>query len=92
MTGQGEAAVSKCFGFDRQLDEDSLKVFLRLFSNRRLLDRLVPRLSDQELMEIVDQLTLLMRRHLSKQEYHALFLGEEDDSASLGDSLEKTVG
>ncbi len=63
-----------CFGFDRATDEGSLKLFLRLFADDRLLAALLPRLTDQELGGLVDSLTGLMRRHLSEEEYHQLFL------------------
>ncbi len=71
-------AMEICFGLDRATDERSLAAFLRLFSSDRLCDRLIPRLSDEEILELVDRLTGLMRRHLREDEYHRLFLGEAD--------------
>ncbi len=67
-----------CFGLDRATDERSLAAFLRLFSHNRLCERLIPRLSDEEILELVDRLTGLMRRHLREDEYHQLFLGDKD--------------
>ncbi len=66
-----------CFGLDRATDERSLAAFLRLFSSSRLCDQLIPRLSDEEITDLVDRLTGLMRRHLREDEYHRLFLGQE---------------
>ncbi|HEB50093.1 MAG TPA: hypothetical protein ENI89_05740 [Desulfobulbus sp.] len=79
MTGDNEPrAMEICFGLDRATDERSLAAFLRLFSSSRLCDRLIPRLSDEEILDLVDRLTGLMRRHLAEDEYHRLFLGDEE--------------
>jgi TorA maturation chaperone TorD len=65
-----------CFGLNRQTDEQSLAIFLRLFNQEQLLETLIPRLSDGEIMELVDQLSGLLRSHLREKEYHELFLGD----------------
>lgn len=65
-----------CFGFNRETDEQSLAAFLTQFADRRLTQVLIPRMNDEEIINIVNQLTCLMRNHLSKREYHRLFLGE----------------
>ncbi|MDA8163761.1 MAG: hypothetical protein M0017_01825 [Desulfobacteraceae bacterium] len=39
-----------------------------------MLTALIPRLSDSEVEAAVELLTGLLRRHLSKEEYHQLFL------------------
>ena len=62
------------FGWDRHTDEESLKVFLQKFSSDKFLAAIIPRLTDQELIAIVDHLSEVMRNHLSEQEYHRLFL------------------
>jgi hypothetical protein len=64
------------FGFDRATDEQSLSLFLQRFVDRDLLDTLLPRLQDDETIEVVDMLTKIMQKHLSEKEYHALFLKE----------------
>lgn len=65
------------FGLDRSTDEQSLVTFLRLFSQDRLLGTLAPRMREEEIHQVVDLLTGIMRNHLSDEEYHNLFLGEE---------------
>ncbi|MCL2457766.1 MAG: hypothetical protein FWF31_02755 [Desulfobulbus sp.] len=65
------------FGLNRATDEQSLIAFLRLFSADRLTQELVPRMSEEEIHQLVDLLTQIMRNHLSGGEYHRLFLGEE---------------
>jgi len=69
-----------CFGLDRKLDEQSLALFLRLFSQDNLLDALIPRLKGDEIMDLVQQLTELLHKYLAEKEYHELFLGDEDHS------------
>ena len=65
------------FGIDRPTDEQSLITFLQLFSEDRLTRELVPRMTEHEIYQVVDLLTGLMKAHLSGDEYHRLFLGEE---------------
>jgi hypothetical protein len=65
------------FGLDRATDEQSLITFLRQFSDDRLVGELVPRMTEEEIHRVVDLLTQIMRNHLSSDEYHRLFLGEE---------------
>ena len=67
-----------CFGLDRQTDERSLALFLQLFSRDELLKALIPRLNDQEIIDLVDRLTNVLRAHLRDNEYHELFLADPD--------------
>ena len=64
------------FGMNRRTDEQSLASFLKLFSDERLTSKLIPRMNENEIHQIVDLLTQIMKNHLSDEEYHALFLGE----------------
>jgi hypothetical protein len=63
-----------CFGLDRPLDEQSLIAFMEILSAPGLLHTLVPRLADEEILAVVDLFTGLMKKHLSHEEYHRLFL------------------
>jgi len=63
-----------CFGLDRPLDEQSLVAFMETLSAPGLLHALVPRLEDEEIIAVVDFFTGLMKKHLSHEEYHRLFL------------------
>jgi hypothetical protein len=65
------------FGLSREVDEASLVVYLQKFSDDRLMDVLRGRLSEEEIQRTVDWLMLLLRRHLSEDEYHRLFLRGE---------------
>ncbi len=62
------------FGLDRPTDESSLALFLERFARPELLAVLLPRLSDREIGEVLDQLSGLLRQHLQEAEYHRLFL------------------
>ncbi len=76
-TREQERPDSICFGLNRTTDEQSLSVFLKLFSSDQLLNTLLPRLSEKEIEEIIDLMTRLMHNHLKKSEYHRLFLDED---------------
>ncbi|MDH3359317.1 MAG: hypothetical protein OEL55_00460 [Desulfobulbaceae bacterium] len=69
-------AASVCFGLNRELDEQSLAVFLQRATSDDLLAVLLPRLEDKEVSAVVDFVSGLMHKHLSKQEYHQLFLND----------------
>ncbi|MEN8143076.1 MAG: hypothetical protein ABFQ82_05710 [Thermodesulfobacteriota bacterium] len=64
------------FGFDRATDEKSMSLFLQRLADPEMVDILIPRLDDGEINTILDLFTGLMKKHLSKDEYHRLFLGE----------------
>ena len=69
------------FGFSREVDEKSLIFYLQKFSDDDLITALVPRLSDAEITQLFELLSQLMRKYLTDDEYHHLFLkdGQEKD-------------
>lgn len=67
-------ASEMAFGLDRATDESSLLLFLERFARPELLATLVPRLDEQEIIAVLDQLGDLMKKHLREPEYHRLFL------------------
>lgn len=69
--------VEMCFGLNRDTDERSLAVFLQMFTADKMLDALIPRLTDDDISQTVDFLTQMMKKHLQENEYHTIFLGEE---------------
>ena len=69
-------AYSIAFGFDRATDERSFGLFLQHFVDKKLMETLLPRLQDEDILATVDFLTGIMRKHLSEKEYHSLFLAE----------------
>jgi hypothetical protein len=66
-----------CFGLNRDTDERSLAVFLQMFTSAEMMDTLIPRLSDKDIDQTVNFLTMMMKKHLQENEYHTIFLGEE---------------
>ncbi len=64
------------FGADRETDENTVVYYLQKFSDDRLMKTLVKRLSEDELSEIFNLMTRLLKTHLSEAEYHSLFLKE----------------
>lgn len=72
------------FGWDRPTDERSCAAFVRRFASAALLEALVPRLTDDELAGLVDQLSGLLRAHLTEGEYHRLFLSRRPRGPAPG--------
>lgn len=64
------------FGFDRETDENTVVYYLQKFSDDELMDTLIKKLSDEELGEVFNLVTRLLKNHLTEPQYHALFLKE----------------
>ena len=62
------------FGMDRKTDEETLMFYLQKFSEDAFMACLVPRLKDEEMEEVYDLIHRLLKRHVSENEYHSLFL------------------
>ena len=65
------------FGWDRKTDEETVMFYLQKFSDDEFLKVLIKRLSDDELAGIYERINELMKKHLTEEEYHNLFLKEE---------------
>ena len=65
------------FGADRDTDENTVLYYLQKFSDDLLMKKLLKRLSEDELSEIFNLITRLLKVHLTDTEYHDLFLKEE---------------
>jgi hypothetical protein len=65
------------FGFDRETDENTVRYYLQKFSDDALTDKMMKRLSNDELSEIFYLITKVLKNHLSEPEYHSLFLKDE---------------
>ena len=62
------------FGFNRETDEKTIIYYLQKFSDDTLMESIVKRFSDDDLVAIFNMLTDLLKKHLSETEYHTLFL------------------
>lgn len=65
------------FGFDRETDENTVRFYLQKFSDDILSEKIIGRLSDDELSEIFFMITEIMKKHLNEAEYHSLFLKDD---------------
>lgn len=65
------------FGLDRETNQNTVVYYLQKFSDDTLMEALKERLSDGELETLFDLISDLLRRHLSEEEYHRLFLKED---------------
>lgn len=75
-------ADQMCFGLTDELDRQSFVCFLQLAGDQRFAETLAKRVSSDEILHYVDGFTDLMRKHLSEDEYHSLFL---QDASHGGD-------
>ena len=66
------------FGLSRETDEASMVVYLQKFSDDQLMEVLRKRLSDDEMVTLVDLMMGFLRGHLTAEEYHRLFLKDEE--------------
>jgi len=62
------------FGLNRETDENTVIYYLQKFSDDGLMALLRNRMSDEELEAVFTQLSGLLRKHLSENEYHRYFL------------------
>ncbi len=74
-----------CFGLSPELDRQSCGAYLQLLGRPELAQTLSSRLSQAEIDQLIELISGLMRTHLSKHEYHSLFLGEEHSHHSSDD-------
>lgn len=63
-----------CFGLSDELDRQSFVTFLRLSGQQEFAELLATKLSSEEILQFVDTFFLLLKKHLSKDEYHRYFL------------------
>ena len=65
------------FGLDRKTDEATIICYLQKFSDDTLMQVLIKRLSDEDLSEIFESITRMLKKHLTESEYHHLFLKDD---------------
>jgi len=70
------------FGLDRETDEKSLMVYLQKFADDTLLNRIIPRLSDLEILDLFNLISRLLKTHLNEEEYHGLFIKDREAGTS----------
>ncbi len=65
-----------CFGLSEELDRQSFAAFLELGGQEDFCKLFAARLSSEEIIPFVDHFMKLLRKHLSENEYHRIFLGD----------------
>ncbi|HNQ63952.1 MAG TPA: hypothetical protein PLX88_09975 [Syntrophorhabdaceae bacterium] len=65
------------YGLDRQSDEDTVRFYLQKFSDDILMETILKRLSDDDLNELFNIISKMLKIYLSEPEYHSLFLKDE---------------
>lgn len=66
-------------GLDRQTDEATLIVYLQKFADDDLMAVLRSRITDEDMEDVFNLISRLLKKHLSEEEYHRLFLKENHD-------------
>jgi hypothetical protein len=66
------------FGFDRPTDENTVIYYLQKFSDDAVMKQVIPNASDTDLEDIFNLITRILRKTLSENEYHRLFLKDGD--------------
>ena len=65
------------YGLDRQSDEDTVRFYLQKFSDDILMETILKRLSDDDLNELFNIISKMLKIYLSEPEYNSLFLKDE---------------
>jgi hypothetical protein len=65
------------YGFNRETDENTVIYYLQKFSDDVLMKNIIKRLENDELEEIFEFVSRLLKKHLTESEYHQLFLKED---------------
>ena len=66
------------FGLDRETDEKTLTWYLQKFSDDDHMALIRERLSEEDLKALFDLLGGLLKKYLSEEEYHAVFLKDQE--------------
>lgn len=65
------------FGMDRNTDEETLMYTLQKFSDDTFMKLLIPKLSQDEMEQIYYMTLELIKKHLTEDEYHNIYLKDD---------------
>ena len=68
------------YGMDRETDENTVIYYLQKFSDDALMRHLASKMTGDELEEVFMLINRILKHHLSEDEYHQLFLKDDDHS------------
>ena len=71
------------FGFERKIDEDTVELYLQKFSDDKLMDVILRRMSDEDLSLLFETISKMLVKYLTEEEYHRLFLKLEKEESSF---------
>jgi len=71
------------FGFERKTDEDTVELYLQKFSDDKLMDVILRRMSDEDLSLLFETISKMLVKYLMEEEYHRLFLKLEKEESSF---------
>lgn len=66
------------YGLDRQSNENTVQLYLQKFSDDHLMETILKRMTDDDLTEIFEITSKMMKKYLTGPEYHQLFLKEKE--------------
>ncbi|SEM04338.1 hypothetical protein SAMN04489760_10331 [Syntrophus gentianae] len=65
------------YGLDRQTDEHTVHLYLQKFSDDSLMNTILKRMTDEDLAEVFDTASKMLKKYLTEPEYHQLFLKDD---------------
>jgi hypothetical protein len=68
------------FGYNREVDEATVKYYLQKFSEDEHASLILGRMSDSDLESVFNMLGGLMKKYLKENEYHKYFLKDNEES------------
>lgn len=66
------------FGMDRKSDEATITWYLQKFSDDRHMALIRERMSDEDLEALFNSLGGLLKKYLAEEEYHRVFLKDDE--------------
>jgi len=67
------------FGLSREVDEYTLTYYLQRFSEDALMALIRGRMSQEDMEELFNLVTRLMKQYLTEEEYHKHFLKDDQE-------------
>ena len=67
------------FGLSREVDEYTLTYYLQRFSEDELMALIRGRMSQEDMEDLFNLITRLMKQYLTEEEYHKHFLKDDQE-------------
>lgn len=66
------------YGYDRESNENTLAYYLQKFSDDEHIKLIIGRMSDEDIDSLYDNICRLIKKYLEEEEYHRLFLKDDE--------------